>query len=151
MTDQTKPRETFRDGFNAVLTTEFDAEGDPPIIEYLDPTTAQQHSIVLQIVSGTNAAPSLGRRVTSTQKGMKETYRVQISIHNPNGFEAAEQEADRVERAITDALETPLRSTYGIFDVKKVVDIDQGPTDPGERMAHVILDYQASILATKSD
>jgi hypothetical protein len=151
MTDQTKPRETFRDAFTAVLAAEFDGATDPPIVEYLDPTSAQQHSIVLQMVSGTNAGPSLGRRVTSTQKGMKETYRVQISIHNPNGCEAAEQEADRVEQAITDSLETPLRSTYGIFDVKKLVDTDQGPTDPGERMAHVILDYQGSILATKSD
>lgn len=148
MPDQTKPRETFRDAFNTVLTSEFDETGDPPIVEYLDPTAAQQHSIVLQIVSGTNARPSLGRRVAATQKGMKQTYRIQISIHNPDGCEAAEKEADRVEEAITSSLETPLRSTYGVFDVKKLVDTDQGPTDPGERMAHVIMDYQGSILAT---
>jgi hypothetical protein len=151
MTDQTKPRETFRDAFYAVLVAEFDGSTDPPIVEYNDPTNAQQHSIVLSMVSGSNKRPGFGRRTSATQSGMFERYRIQISVHNPNGFEAAEQEADRVEQAITGALHSPFRTVYDMHDIHKIVDSDQGPNEVGERMAHMILDYEGLIISDKTD
>ena len=151
MTDQTTPRETFRDAFYAVLAAEFDATGDPEIVEYQAFEGASQHSIVLHMISGSNKRPGFGRRTSATQSGMFERYRVQISIHNPYGKHEAEQEADRVEQAIIAALHSPFRTVYGMHDIRKIVDTDQGPVEELERIAHSILDYEGLIITDKTD
>lgn len=149
LTDVTTPRETVRDAFYAVLSTAFGS--DTEVVEYMPFEGAPQHSIVLQIVGGSSQRPGLGRRVSATQSGLFERYRVQISVHNPYSREAAEQEADKVEQAIKDALDSTFRATYGVTDIEKVLDIDRGPTEEFERVAHCVLDYTCMIETQTAD
>jgi hypothetical protein len=149
MTDQTTPRETFRDAFYVVLNTALGSTTD--VVEYQPFEGAPQHSIVLHMVSGSNKRPGFGRRTSATQSGMFERYRIQISIFNPYGKHECEQEADQVEQAIIAALHSPFHTVYGIMDVRKLVDTDQGPTEALERIAHSILDYEGLIISDKTD
>lgn len=150
MTDQTTPRQSFRDAFKAILDAEFDTpDTDPEIIEYSG-KTSEAHAIIFQIVSGFNRRPSIGRQVTGTQKGMERTFRLQLSIQNPDGQKAAEQDADRVDTAITDNLAT-LKGTYGVSNVHNVVDMDQPSNVTGDRWGRVIMDYIGTITSTKTE
>jgi hypothetical protein len=145
------PRETVRTAFFDVLTAAFTQNGDPEVVKYRPFIGGvPQNSISFQLVAGTNQSPGLGRRVSSTQSGMWERYRIQIDIFNPYSYEAAGQIADRVEQAIILALNT-FRSSYGVVDIRKIVDMDSGPTDPAENLAHSILDYSCMIEATNTD
>ena len=119
--------------------------------EYQPFEGAPQHSIILHMVSGSNKRPGFGRRTSATQSGMFERYRIQISIHNPYGKKEAELEADQVEQTIIAALHSPFRTVYGIHDIKKLVDTDQGPTEALVRIAHSILDYEGLIISDKTD
>lgn len=149
MTDMTNPRETFRHAFYVVLSAALGSETE--VVEYQPFEGAPQHSIVLHMVSGSNKRPGFGRRRSATQSGMFERYRIQISIHNPYGKKEAELEADQVEQAIIAALHSPFRTVYGIHDIGKKVDTDQGPTEELERIAHSILDYEGLIITDKTD
>jgi hypothetical protein len=149
MTEMTKPRETFRHAFYTVLNAALGSETE--VVEYQAFDGAPQHSIVLHMVSGSNKRPGFGRRTSATQSGMMERYRVQISIHNPYGRKEAEQEADKVEQAIIAALHSPFRTIYGMHDIRRLVETDQGPTEALERVAHSILDYEGWIISDKTD
>lgn len=149
MTDQIKPRETFRHAFYTVLQAALGS--DTEVVEYQASEGAPQHSIVLHMVSGSNKRPGFGRRTSATQSGMFERYRIQLSIHNPYGKHEAEQEADKVEQAIIAALHSPFRTVYRMHKIQKIVDTDQGPTEELDRIAHSILDYEGWIISDKTD
>ena len=147
MTDETTPRATFRNAFYEVLNAALGSEIE--VVKYRPPEGVSGRSIVLGIVSGSNRRPAIGLRVSPTQKGLEERYRIQIDVYEIDG-EQAEVCADKVEQTIKDALDT-LRSDYGVSDVKKLVDTDMGPTEELQRGAHLILDYEGWILTTKTD
>jgi hypothetical protein len=148
MTDMTTPRETVRTAFYEVLNTALGSSTE--VVKYMPFEGAPQHSIVLQMVSGSNRRPGLSRRVSGTQSGLLERYRIQISVHNPYGRKEASEEADAVEQAIMAALDS-MRTTYGVFNIQKLVDIDTGPTEELERIAHCLLDYECQIETQKAD
>jgi len=146
VTDETTPRATFR---NAFYTALYDALGSGiDVVKYRPPEGVSGRAIVLGIVSGSNRVPALGQRVSPTQMGLEERYRIQIDVFELDR-EQAEICADKVEQAIKDALGT-LRSTYGVEDVKKIVDADVGGTEELQREAHVIIDYEGCIVTTKT-
>jgi len=146
MTDETMPRATFRNAFYTVL---YDALGSGiDVVKYRPPEGVSGRAIVLGIVSGSNRVPALGQRVSSTQRGLEERYRIQIDVFEIDR-EQAEIYADKVEQAIKDALDM-LRSC-GVEDVKKIVDADVGGTEQLQYEAHVILDYEGCIVTTKTD
>jgi hypothetical protein len=147
VTDETTPRATFRTAFYTVLN---DALGsDIAVVKYRPPEGVSGRAIVLNMVSGSNKRPGFGQRTSATQKGLMERYRIQIDVFE-NDREQAEIYADKVEQAIFTALDT-LRSTYGVFDVRKIVDTDTGPTEQLQREAHSILDYEGRIITDKTD
>lgn len=147
MTDETTPRATFRTAFYQVLN---DALGSAiAVVKYRPPEGVSGRAIVLNMVSGSNKRPGFGQRTSATQKGLMERYRIQIDVFE-NDREQAEIYADKVEQAIFTALDT-LRSTYGVFDVRKIVDTDTGPTEQLQREAHSILDYEGRIITDKTD
>jgi len=146
MTDEITPRATFRTAFYTVL---HDALGSGiDVVKYRPPEGVSGRVIVLGIVSGSNRVPALGQRVSRTQRGLEERYRIQIDVFEIDR-EQAEIYADKVEQAIKDALDT-LRSC-GVEDVKKIVDADVGGSEELQREAHVILDYEGCIVTTKTD
>jgi len=146
MTDEITPRATFRTAFYTVL---HDALGSGiDVVKYRPPEGVSGRVIVLGIVSGSNRVPALGQRVSRTQRGLEERYRIQIDVFEIDR-EQAEIYADKVEQAIKDALDT-LRSC-GVEDVKKIVDADVGGSEQLQREAHVILDYEGCIVTTKTD
>jgi hypothetical protein len=147
MTDETTPRATFRDGFYQVLYAALGSEIE--VVKYRPPEGVPPRSIVLGIVSGSNRVPALGQRVSPTQTGLEERYRLQIDVFELDR-EQAEIIADKVEQTIKDALDT-LRSTYGVDDVKKLVDTDVGGTEQLQREGHVIMDYEGWIVTTKTE
>jgi len=118
------------------------------VMKYRPPEGVSGRVIVLGIVSGSNRVPALGQRVSRTQRGLEERYRIQIDVFEIDR-EQAEIYADKVEQAIKDALDT-LRSC-GVEDVKKIVDADVGGSEELQREAHVILDYEGCIVTTKTD
>jgi regulator of protease activity HflC (stomatin/prohibitin superfamily) len=81
---------------------------------------------------------------------MFERYRIQIDVFE-NDREQAEVYADKVEQAIIAGLNSPFRSVYGLMDIRKLVDTDQGPTEQLQREAHSILDYEGWIITDKTD
>ena len=146
MTDEITPRATFRTAFYTVL---HDALGSGiDVVKYRPPEGVSGRVIVLGIVSGSNRVPALGQRVSRTQRGLEERYRIQIDVFEIDR-EQAEIYADKVEQAIKDALDT-LRSC-GVEDVKKIVDADVGGSEELQREDHVILDYEGCIVTTKTD
>ena len=145
--DETTPRATFRTGFYEVLNDALGSEIE--VVKYRPPEGVSGRAVVLSIVSGSNQRPGFGLRTSATQKGLMERFRIQIDIFETDR-EQAEICADKVEQAIFLALDT-LRSTYGIFDVQKVVDTDTGPTEQLQREAHSILDYEGLVITDKTD
>lgn len=147
MTDETTPRATFRTAFYEVLNDALGSEID--VVKYRPPEGVAGRSIILNMVSGSNKRPGFGLRTSRNQSGLLERYRIQIDVFE-NDREQAEIYADKVEQAIFTALDT-LRSTYGVFDVRKIVDTDTGPTEQLQREAHSILDYEGRIITDKTD
>ena len=148
MTDETTPRATFRTAFYAVLNAALGTEIE--IVKYRPPEGISGRAIVLNMVSGSNKRPGFGRRTSATQSGMFERYRIQIDVFE-NDREQAEVYADKVEQAIIAGLNSPFRSVYGLMDIRKLVDTDQGPTEQLQREAHSILDYEGWIITDKTD
>ena len=147
MTDETTPRATFRTAFYEVLNDALGSEID--VVKYRPPEGVAGRSIILNMVSGSNKRPGFGLRTSRNQSGLLERYRIQIDVFESDR-EQAEIYADKVEQAIFTALDT-LRSTYGVFDVTKIVDTDVGPTEQLQREAHSILDYEGWIISDKTD
>ena len=147
MTDETTPRATFRTAFYEVLNDALGSEID--VVKYRPPEGVAGRSIILNMVSGSNKRPGFGLRTSRNQSGLLERYRIQIDVFESDR-EQAEIYADKVEQAIFTALDT-LRSTYGVFDVRKIVDTDTGPTEQLQREAHSILDYEGRIITDKTD
>lgn len=151
MTDMTTPAEQVRLAFFTVISAAFTQTGDPEVIQYKPLTGAvSTNSISFVSLGGPDAYPGLGRRVSSTQTGMEEQHRTQIDIYNPYSVDAAFAIADRVGAAITAALAT-LQSTYGVYDVKRLIGPLEQAQDPPENVAHVILDYGCKIRTQVSD
>jgi hypothetical protein len=150
LTDMTTPQAQIHTAFASVLNAEFDETGDPEIFTYQPNIGVSSNSIVLGTVTNTNRKPALGRRVSGTQSGLREYFRIQIDIYNPYGREETTVIMDRITKAISEALDT-FRSSYGIHDVGKVLGTVQGPTDPGTNENHGILDYECWIQTEKSD
>ena len=148
MTDETTPRATFRTAFYTVLTTALGS--DIEVVKYRPPEGVASRSIALNMVSGTNKRPGFGRRTDANKSGMMERYRIQIDVFE-NDREQAEIYADKVEQAIIAALHSPFHTVYGIMDIIKRVDTDQGPTEQLQREAHSILDYEGWIISDKTD
>jgi hypothetical protein len=148
MPDETKPRATFRTAFYQVLNAALGSEIE--IVKYRPPEGVASRSIALNMVSGSNKRPGFGRRTSATQSGMFERYRIQIDVFE-NDCEQAEVYADKVEQAIIAGLNSPFRSVYGLMDIRKLVDKDQGPTEQLQREAHSILDYEGWIITDKTD
>jgi len=148
VTDETTPRATFRTAFYAVLNAALGTEIE--IVKYRPPEGISGRAIVLNMVSGSNKRPGFGRRTSATQSGMFERYRIQIDVFE-NDREQAEVYADKVEQAIIAGLNSPFRSVYGLMDIRKLVDTDQGPTEQLQREAHSILDYEGWIITDKTD
>ena len=148
MPDETKPRATFRTAFYQVLNAALGSEIE--IVKYRPPEGVTSRSIALNMVSGSNKRPGFGRRTSATQSGMFERYRIQIDVFE-NDCEQAEVYADKVEQAIIAGLNSPFRSVYGLMDIRKLVDKDQGPTEQLQREAHSILDYEGWIITDKTD
>ena len=148
MTDETTPRATFRTAFYTVLNDALGPEIE--VVKYRPPEGVATRSIALTMVSGSNKRPGFGRRTSATQSGMFERYRIQIDVFE-NDREQAEVYADKVEQVVIAALNSPFRSVYGIMDIRKLVDTDQGPTEHLQREAHSILDYEGWIITDKTD
>ena len=148
MTDETTPRATFRTAFYAVLNAALGTEIE--IVKYRPPEGISGRAIVLNIVSGSNKRAGFGLRTSATQSGMMERYRIQIDVFE-NDREQAEIYADKIEQAIFLALNSPFRAVYGLMDIRKLVDTDQGPTEQLQREAHSILDYEGWIITDKTD
>jgi hypothetical protein len=148
VTDEITPRATFRTAFHEVLNDALGSEID--VVKYRPPEGISGRAIVLNMVSGSNKRPGFGRRTSATQSGMFERYRIQIDVFE-NDREQAEVYADKVEQAIIAGLNSPFRSVYGLMDIRKLVDTDQGPTEQLQREAHSILDYEGWIITDKTD
>jgi len=148
VTDETSPRATFRNAFYHVLNTALGT--DIEVVKYRPPEGISGRAVVLSIVSGVNKRPGFGLRTSATQRGLMERYRIQIDIFE-NDREQAENYADKVEQAIITALNSPFRTVYHVFDIKKIVDTDVGPTEQLQREAHSILDYEGWIITDKTD
>ena len=141
----TTPAETVRLAFYTIIAAEFTQTGDPEVLKYKPFLNVPQNSISFLSLGGPDQYPGLARRVSGTQSGIWEQHRIQIDLYNPESTEAAMAIADRVGAAITAALGT-FRSTYGIKDVKRLIGpLEQGPSDPPENVAHIILDYVCKI------
>jgi hypothetical protein len=148
VTDETTPRATFRNAFHQVLNTALGT--DIEVVKYRPPEGVSGRAIVLSIVSGVNKRLGFGRRTDRDKSGMMERYRIQIDIFE-NDREQADVYADKVEQAIITALNSPFRTVYRVFDIKKIVDTDTGPTEQLQREAHSILDYEGWVITDKTD
>jgi hypothetical protein len=148
VTDETTPRATFRTAFYAVLNAALGSEIE--VVKYRPPEGLPSRSVGLHMVSGSNKRPGFGRRTDSNKSGMFERYRIQIDVFEYDR-EQAEIYADKVEQAIIAGLNSPFRSVYGLMDIRKLVDTDQGPTEQLQREAHSILDYEGWIITDKTD
>lgn len=148
MTDETTPRATFRNAFYQVLNTALSSEIE--VVKYSPPEGLPARSIGLHMISGSNKRAGFGRRTDTNKSGMLERYRIQIDVFELNR-EHAEIYADKVEQAIIAALQSPFRTVYGIHDIRKLVDTDQGPTEALTREAHSVLDYEGWIITDKTD
>jgi len=133
----TTPRQGVRAAFKNILDA---AELDVPVYERMPYGGAEQNSVVLTIVSGTSQRPAIGNRITSTEKGLEEHYRLQVDCYHNDQTEA-DKLADAVEQIIMEA-QDDLEETYGIFDVKKVVDIDTLPPASHLRETRILMDFQ---------
>lgn len=133
----TTPRQDVRAAFKAILDA---AALGVPVHERRPYEGAEIRSVVLTLVSGSNQVPSLGMQHSSTERALESRYRLQIDCYHDEQTEC-ERLADKVDQAITDHLET-LRSTYDIHDVKKIVDTDTAPPEPGLHEGRILMDYE---------
>jgi len=143
------PRQTVRQAFFEILTATLGTA--TTVLDSMPFLGAPPNSVVLQMVSGIEWK-YLGSRVGANKSGATEQYRIQISVHSNISQDDAATMADKVEEILTGADATAaFRSTYGVFGVKKVNDIDRGPTEALEKVAHCIVDYMAYIVREKAD
>jgi hypothetical protein len=100
---------------------------------------AETRSVVLTITGGSTRWPALGKWFGLGKKGSEEHYRLQADCYydDPAGAEAL---ADAVEQAIVNQAEN-LKNTYGIYDVKKIADIDSPPPEVGLRESRILLSF----------
>ena len=123
-------RETIRAAFKTVLddadlgVTVYDREPDPGF---------DMNSIVIYMISGSNAGSGLG------SGNFHESWRVQLSIYNTDVI-ACGVLAVSASNAILAALST-FESTYGIKNLRKLVDTDMGRQDPNVHEFQIVQDY----------
>jgi hypothetical protein len=116
------------------------AELDVPIYAHMPYEGAEQRSVVLTIVSGINQRPAIGNQFAPTKKGLEEHYRLQVDCYHDDKDEI-DKLADAVEQAIMDS-QDELEETYGIFNVRKVTDIDAPAPAANLREARVLMDFE---------
>ena len=131
------PRASVRAAFKNILDA---AELDVPVYERMPYEGAEQRSVVLTIATITSQRPAIGNQITSTKKGLEEHYRLQVDCYHDDKAEA-DKLADAVEQVIMEA-QDDLEETYGIFDVKKVADIDTLPPASHLRETRILMDFQ---------
>ena len=137
----TTTRQEVRAAFKIILS---DANLGVKIYDRMPYEGAEPRSVVLTIVSGSSSVPAVGSYAHLNIRSRQERYRLQVDCYHDDKAEA-DKLADKAEQAIMDNLAV-LRSTYGIYDVKKVLDTDTLP--PGQtqdamlREARVLLDFE---------
>lgn len=133
----TTPRQNVRSAFKTILVA---ANLGVTVHERMPYEGAEQRSVVLQLVSGSNRSPGIGLRFSSAERATEEPRRIQIDCYHDDPAEA-EKLADKVGQAIMDHLDV-LRSTYDIHHVRMSVEIDTLPDDPLVKLTRIRQDWE---------
>ncbi len=136
----TTPRTDVRSAFKTIL---MNANLGVTIYDRMPYEGAEPRSVVLAIVSGSAGPSALASRILPSMRAREARFRLQVDCYHDDKAEC-EKLADRVEQAITDKLDT-LRSSYEIYDVRKVVDMDTLPAGIGDqftRQSRVLMDFE---------